>query len=361
MLSKLELLKIDLLANGMKVSERAKNELSRDGQLPLSLFEYATTSGIPLRFSGTDIFVNAPFAEDFCKTANQILDYNGENYLIKDYIKSQNVEPIPLPAYFDKKNKNGQLYSWFAMTHTDRVRISPIAGCSYSCQFCDSSRTFKYQKKSLPDLLDSIRVAINDSALPAKHVLISGGTPKPEDWSYMDKVYRETAKAFDIPIDVMMVPRPDLDYVNKIHGWGINELSINLEVYNQEIARKIIIEKNIVGRDHYFKFLERAVEVFGKNRVRSILLVGLEPLESTLKGIESLAKLGVSPVLSPFRPSPKTPFIHLSPPTTQQLIEVYEKSKKITEKYDVKLGPSCIPCHHNTLTFPDGSKFYKYS
>jgi hypothetical protein len=62
-LKKEELLKIELMANGMKVSENAKNELSSGGQIPLSLFEYAATSGIPLRFSGTDIFVNTPFAE----------------------------------------------------------------------------------------------------------------------------------------------------------------------------------------------------------------------------------------------------------------------------------------------------------
>ena len=33
----------------------------------------------------------------------------------------------------------------------------------------------------------------------------------------------------------------------------------------------------------------------------------------------------------------------------------------IVERYGVKLGPRCIPCQHNTLTFPDDSGAYYYS
>ncbi|MEW6408312.1 MAG: radical SAM protein, partial [Patescibacteria group bacterium] len=355
MLNKLELLKIDLMAHGMGVSERAKQDLTQDGKIPLSLFEYATTSGIPLRIQDSDIYVNSPFAEDFCKGANWQLDSRDREFFIVKGGEEQRVEPVSLPSYFNTR------WSQFAMSHTDRVRISPIAGCSFSCEFCDLSRTPEYQKKSVENLIESVRVALNDPVLPARHVLISGGNPKPQDESYMDEVYERVTKAFDVPVDIMMVTRRDVSYVDKLYSWGVNELSVNLELFNPQIADRMIVGKNKIGREGYFRFLERAVEVYGRNKVRSILLVGLEPLEDTLRGVEALAQRGVSPVLSPFRPSPKTPLAHLSPPTAQQLAEVYEKSREIAEKHKVKLGPSCIPCHHNTLTFPDGSDFYKYS
>ena len=177
----------------------------------------------------------------------------------------------------------------------------------------------------------------------------------------MDEVYKEVARAVEMPVDVMMVARPNVDCVDKLRSWGMNELSIKLELWNEQIAREMMVGKNHVGREHDLRFLERAVGVFGRGKVSSILLVGLEPLEDTLKGIEALARIGVSPVLSPFRPSPKTPLANLSPPTAEQMADVYEQSRAIAEKYGVKLGPSCIPCQHNTLTFPDGSGFYKYS
>jgi len=361
MLTKNQLLKIKLMAEGMKITEEAKRVMSNNGDLPLSLFEYATTDGVPLKFKSDDIFINAPFAENFCKKSKITLDFDGKEFFLKDEGNVTFVEPIPLPSYFNKKNEKGELYSWFAMTHTDRVRISPIAGCSFACKFCDSSLTFKYQKKDIKDLIESIEVAIKDPVLPAKHVLISGGTPFPQDYPYMDEVYEKVTKAFDIPVDIMMVPRPDIKYVDKLHSWGVHELSINLEIFNEKLSSDMIVGKYSVGRSHYVKFLERAVKVFGKNNVRSLLLVGLEPVKDTLGGIELLASIGVSPVLSPFRPSLKTPLKDFPPPSIETLKIAWEEGSKIAKKYDIKLGPRCIPCHHNTLSFSDKSNFYYYS
>ncbi|MBU1246138.1 MAG: radical SAM protein [Nanoarchaeota archaeon] len=361
MLKPPELLKIELMANGMKITEKAKNELTRGGKIPLSLFEYATTSGIPLQFHNTNIFINSHFAEGFCKNAKAVLDFNDNSFSLNFEGKSIRVESIPLPSYFDKKNKKGKEYGWFAMTHTDRVRISPIAGCSFSCQFCDLSYSSKYKKRDVNNFIESIEIALEDPILPAKHILISGGNPLPKDEKYIDRVYKKIIKSFDEPVDIMMVARKDINYVDELYSWGVNELSVNLELFNQEIAGKLIIGKNKISQQGYFNFLKRAVEVFGKNNVRSILLIGLEPIEDTLKGVEALSKIGVSPVLSPFQPSPKTPLSQVPPPNKNQLIEAYEKSLEIVKKWGVKLGPKCIPCHHNTLTFPDGSEFYEYT
>ncbi len=32
----------------------------------------------------------------------------------------------------------------------------------------------------------------------------------------------------------------------------------------------------------------------------------------------------------------------------------------VVERHGVKLGPRCIACQHNTLTFPDASGAYHY-
>ena len=115
-------------------------------------------------------------------------------------------------------------------------------------------------------------------------------------------------------------------------------------------------------RQLYFDFIERAVGIFGaEGQVRSLILVGIEPIEDTLQGVEALAQLGCDPVLSPFRPDPATPLKDHPPASVDTLVEVYERGLEIVERYGVKLGPRCIPCHHNTLTFPDGTNTYYYS
>ena len=95
--------------------------------------------------------------------------------------------------------------------------------------------------------------------------------------------------------------------------------------------------------------------------MRSLLLVGLEPLERTLAGIEFLASLGCDPVLSPFRPAPGTELSDHRPPSADLMLEAWERSSQIVERHDVKLGPRCIPCMHNTVTAPDDSGAYYYS
>ena len=159
----------------------------------------------------------------------------------------------------------------------------------------------------------------------------------------------------------MMWPRPD-DIIDRLADWGVHGYALNLEVYDEEIARRLIPQKMRYGRELFAKGIERALQrTGGKGRVRSLILVGLEPIEKTLEGVEFLARLGCDPSLSPFRPGRGTPLKDVRPPSPDFLERVYLESLEIVERYGVKLGPRCIPCQHNTLTFPDGSSAYYYS
>lgn len=58
MLKDIELLKIGLLAKGMQVSESARRAIEGDEKRPLTLADYASTSGIAMQLE-QDIWVNA--------------------------------------------------------------------------------------------------------------------------------------------------------------------------------------------------------------------------------------------------------------------------------------------------------------
>ena len=132
---------------------------------------------------------------------------------------------------------------------------------------------------------------------------------------------------------------------------GVHELSINIEIFNQELARRLMRKKFDMGVESYLDFIESAASVLGRGRVRSMLLVGIEPLEDTLRGVPAIAERGGVPVLSPFRPDPSTPMRDHSPPSADDLRAAYRQSKSICDQLDVPLGPSCVPCSHNTLTY----------
>ena len=142
-------------------------------------------------------------------------------------------------------------------------------------------------------------------------------------------------------------------------------LSVNLEVSDPARALKITPNKaRKLGRQHYLDYIEVAVEAFGVGFVQSLMVFGddVEPLESTLRGVRDLVERGCLLVLSPFRPDPNTPMAKRGarPPSVDDMKRAWEGTLAVcaTVGGPIKPGPRCIPCHHNTLTFPDGSNFY---
>jgi hypothetical protein len=212
---------------------------------------------------------------------------------------------------------------------------------------------FRYRAKDVEALVDLVTVAMSDPVQPTGHVLISGGTPRPEHHQYVRDVYEAVIRAFpDAPVDIMMVPIGDVMDPVWLEGIGVNELSVNIEVWSTEIAARLMPRKHKQGRDHYLKYLAEAASVLGGHRVRSMFMLGLEPLESTLEGVAEVASRGCVPVLSPFRPDPSTPLRNWKVPTAAFMQDAYLAAREITQRYGVPLGPSCIPCAHNTLSLP---------
>jgi 2-iminoacetate synthase ThiH len=230
------------------------------------------------------------------------------------------------------------------------------------CQFCDLPYEFRYRRRRIDGLIESVHRAIDDASLPARHILISGGVPREEDINYLRTVYRSIPEAFpSYAVDVMMVPIHGLLEPQLLRDEGVHGLSINIELFNRDLARRVMRQKFDLGLEYYLDFIENAVSVFGVGKVRSLLIVGLESPEDTLEAVRQLAQRGCDPVLSPFRPDPSTPMSKHPAPSSSLLEQVYVEAEAIVSGYPVKLGPRCIPCQHNTLAFPDGSSAYYHS
>lgn len=354
-------LKIQLMSKGMKVTLTARHELMRQSKNQLTVEDFATTSGITIILPGK-VYVNVPVNDLFCRSTDTMLDYKSGEFCLSYRGESIKVHPLPIAELYFKRNRRNIRFSEYTAIHTDRLRISPIQGCSFNCKFCDLNSTKRYQFYEIEDILESIEVAKNDRAIPAKHILISGGTPFESHFSRIDLVYKEVAEKAGIPVDVMMSPVREIDYLEKLYSWGVNALSINMEMWNDELAEDMIPEKCAIGKEKYLEFIRKGIDVFGEGKVQSLLLVGLEPVEDTLEGVKELSEIGCMPVLSPYRPPTSSKYIgHMpqKPPSFDELLECYQKSMKIVSDNNMKLGPKCIPCQHNTLTLPDGSDFYK--
>lgn len=364
-------LKVDLMTEGLSIDQQTQQFLVESDDVPLTLSDYASTSGVTLKLDG-DVWVNAPISEfnfNFVEEPTSKLVTENDKLLVVRGEEAYAAEFIPVPSYHNKKLKDGSPVKWIAITHSDRVRLSPIKGCAIQCDFCDipfdkAPKEPAYRgTKIIDNILEAAGVALQDPVLPAQHVLISGGTPRKRDYGYENEVYeRMVAENPDVDVDIMMVPMPGLLNIKRLCEIGIHGLSINLELWNKDIALRTMRSKAKASRELYLDFIERAAEYFDNGRARSLLMVGIEPIEDTLKGVEALAQRGCDPVLSPFRPDPLTPLRDMKPMAADGLLEVWQRSQEIVSRYDgVKLGPRCIPCMHNTLTFADNSGEYYHS
>ncbi len=354
-------LKFTLLAEGVTATPDALDFIAlSNGDRGLSPADYASTSGMILQLPD-DVWVNAPIAafnDNFVQAPSYVLDRGDDGLILVGDGRRVPARFWLQPLYHGQKNTLGEPYNSYVFTHADRVRVAPIEGCAFTCTFCDLPYEYRYRSKSISGILDATRVALTDAVQPASHILISGGTPRPPDYGYVREVYEAVITTFaSIPVDIMMVPLPevlDLAHLTKI---GLAEVSINLEVWSDEVARRLMPRKHKQGRHHYLEYLSHAASLLGGDRVRSMLMLGLEPIESTMEGVEAIASLGCVPVLSPFRPDPSTPLRNWPPPTAAFLEEAYLRAGEITGRYGVPLGPPCIPCAHNTLTMPSGEGY----
>jgi hypothetical protein len=361
-----ELLKFILLAEGAAVTaaaEAALNEIVDGG--PWSPDDYASTRGLILKLDD-DVWVNVPverYNANFVPGTSMTVDLGPDGFFVHGRGLESRAEFWPPASFHFDKASNGRPYWNYVVTHGDRSRLSPTIGCAMVCDFCNIPFDDTYAGvKPLDPMLESLRVALADGRQPGHHILISGGTPGPKHIEGLQNVYESVIETFaGTPVDIMMVPLPGLFDLPRLDRLGVNELSINLEVYDEDVASHVMRHKHRQGRQYYLDFLEEAAEELVGDRVRSMLMVGIEPIESTLDGVRAILERGCVPVLSPFKPDPATPLADSRPPTAGETLEVYLRARDIAAELGGSLGPTCPPCTHNTLTFaekgPDGAHY----
>ncbi len=341
------ILKANLLEKGIKVSKEAKKILDKQSDIWL-MDDYITCSGVTLKYEDTYATIGVEPDSEYELIAEKdklfITDNKGEK------IETEVITP---PDYMkDELVIDGKKITVYVNTYTDRTRLQLMSGCSNNCKFCNAVE-FKYELNSIKGMEEALEIALAQTN--TRHLLISSGSVWPSDLEEITSMYDHFAKKYsNLEIDIMMTPRGFTSYndstqyegyIKHLKEIGIHGLSINMELNHPEYLKKYCPEKYAIGQENYLKFLETAVKVFGPNKVRSLLIVGIEPLEETLKGVEKLAKIGVNPVLSPLFPYGEANF----PPKADLFIEAKKKSEEICQKYHVLMGPLCKPCTHNVL------------
>jgi hypothetical protein len=148
------------------------------------------TGGITLVLE-QDVLVNAPFDEPYCAESRlALVGSEGQFELRLDGLVVPVLDILPLPGYLDEVDDEGRAVADVAMSHGDRIRLSPIEGCAFDCSFCDMGG--RYVRRSPEQIMPlSKSLSMTSGCQPATsssavdpHVAASsrrreGGTPEP--------------------------------------------------------------------------------------------------------------------------------------------------------------------------------------
>lgn len=310
------------------------------------------------------------------RSTNRLEREGSQLYVARRDGMSVPVELAERPGYYAKKTSDGTPMRTVAVQNTDGVVFVAYSNeCSLKatgkdCLFCNINATkdtygeadgvrWKYPRQ----IGETVAAAYAEGA---RHVTISGGfVPERREVDYYldvaESIKEHTGLADFNGTACIGAPR-DLSIIEKYREVGYRTLAINIEVWNEHFFRAYCPGKDQLcgGRKHWIEALEHAVEVFGRGRVRSNMVGGLESKASTLEGIEALTAKGIVAISPAWFPNPGSALEGHRSPEPAWHVDVAKKTAEIYRRvgftwdqiYDANAAP--ITLVHDIYRIEEG-------
>lgn len=224
----------------------------------------------------------------------------------------------------------------------DQAFITLCERCVFDCKYCPVPKLQGHVKseEEVLSIVDEVLRAGNLRAIS----LTSGVETSIE--GEVERVLKllPALKKYNVPIGVSVYPTEGCS--RKFYAAGASEVKYNVETMDLEIFKKVCGDLSL---DYILDRLMEAVDVFGKNRVFSNFIIGLgESDDSVRDGIETLAQMGVIPVLRPVNPHPlRAGDCFTERPTPERLLKLANIEAEILKKYGLDPGLAktmCLRC-----------------
>lgn len=344
-------LKISLINQGVFISESAFYYIKLRGGIKDSVFD---SIDVTLE---NGMVINCPYKinyADFSPFSLELLTNQLELFYYQERLGSISLEPPNLDEERLTQTKHIP-YKKLSYVGGDRLRIHHTDICIFkraknSCRFCNLPvNGFDY---TLEDFYEVIDFYLEKGGF--RHILIGGGS---EATSYESdtllKLVKYIRSQTDMPIYLMCLPIEDKMILQDLFCAGVTEIGFNIEIWDDEIAKKIMPGKGSITRQRYLSALKSAKDIWKESSaVRSLLIVGLEKQTNLMEAVETLCSEGIMPILSIFRPLPNSQMSDFLPPSNDYLYRIYNQLDSICQKNNQHLGPECMFCQNNTLSLP---------
>jgi radical SAM protein (TIGR04043 family) len=225
------------------------------------------------------------------------------------------LESIDRPRFYDLETADGVPYEQLARLHGGDVLATTVVqtcirytAAETRCRFCtieESLRSGATTQVKRPEELAEVAAAAVRLDGVRQMVMTTGTSNGP------DRGARHLARCVEavrgavrtLPIQVQIEPPIELEWIDRLHRAGADAIGIHIESLDPEVRERWTPGKATVPLERYEQAWDRAVEVFGANRVSTYLLVGLgEDADELVAGAARLIDRGVYPFVVPYRP-----------------------------------------------------------
>jgi len=127
---------------------------------------------------------------------------------------------------------------------------------------------------------------------------------------------------------------PSLSEVDALREAGWEGVAFNIEVWDERLWPGFAPGKAaLLPREEWLRALEHAAQVFGKGKVASVIVAGLEPRGSVLDGIAWLAERGIYGVPIPWAPAPGSALEGHRTPTAEWHFDLLARVLDVWERH----------------------------
>jgi biotin synthase-related radical SAM superfamily protein len=145
---------------------------------------------------------------------------------------------------------------------------------------------------------------------------------------------------YDLPIGVAVYPTQNSTKLLK--EAGADEIKYNVETMDRQLFETMCPGLSL---DFVLEALKDAVEIFGRNKVFSNILVGLgEDDQSVINGMQDLIKMGVIPILRAVVEHPLRSQTRMRRPSAERLLRLARKERALLDQYGLRADVAETMC-----------------
>lgn len=356
-------LKIDVQRRGVHYTQRALDAVDPAIHQLYNWGEGDRPHSLLLRDSTTILIVPHPLERD-----PYVVDYIDGLFVLTD--EGRVIEAVDLwrrPAYYDKFTTSGRPMKEIVSARPQRLDIFSMSFCYFhvgdlGCKFCSLPALHQYLRtqNNLPrrphaqDITECIVEAIKEPGRFTNIHITGGSIFKGEEAFDMEvdlyvEIMQAIGQAFStpkFPSQLLASAFTEKQLVRLYEETGLSSFTSDIEVLNERLFDWICPGKSKwIGYQEWKRRLIRAVDIFGRGRVGTGIVGGVEmasphgfrsehdALASTLDEAESLARHGVTTVHTVWAPLPGSPFADQKAPSLDYFIRLARGLQDLREAY----------------------------